>query len=189
MTLWSRPQLRKPLERSRKGKDPKKGTLGGPGGCFPLFLRNVLPAKKRRMRKKMRKETSSILVVCCGLSQTGLECVAYLQKMVAYCMQQKKHRKNCECCPYAHIWGIWAYGHMGICEKIWSSGVSPKRPSKMQLRNVNLRSVGHSVQKLWPTTFFAKKMPCILHGVAKKIRDTISSQVSGRAQLPGVFIY
>ena len=95
-------------------------------------------------------------------------------------------------CPYAHyghIWGIWAYGHMGICEKIWSSGVSPKRPSKMQLRNVNLRSVGPSVQKLWPTTFFAKKMPCILHGVAKKISNIISSQVSGRAQLPGVIIY
>ena len=90
---------------------------------------------------------------------------------------------------YAHIWGIWAYGHMGICEKIWSSGVSPKRPSKMQLRNVNLRSVGPSVQKLWPTTFFAKKMPCILHGAEKKIRDVFSSQVSGRAQLPGVFIY
>ena len=78
---------------------------------------------------------------------------------------------------------------MGICEKIWSSGVSPKRPSKMQLRNVNLRSVGPSVQKLWPTTFFAKKMPCILHGAEKKIRDVFSSQVSGRAQLPGVFIY
>ena len=75
-----------------------------------------------------------------------------------------------------HIWGIWAYGHMGICEKIWSSGVSPKRPSKMQLRNVNLRSVG-------------KKMPCILHGVTKKIRDVFSSQVSGRAQLSGVIIY
>ena len=59
-------------------------------------------------------------------------------------------------------------GHMGICEKIWSSGVSPKRASKMQLRNVNLRSVGPSVQKLWPTTFFAKKMPCILHYNAKK---------------------
>ena len=59
----------------------------------------------------------------------------------------------------------------------------------MQLRNVNLRSVGPSVQKLWPTTFFAKKMPCILHGAEKKIRDVFSSQVSGRAQLPGVFIY
>ena len=88
-----------------------------------------------------------------------------------------------------HIWGIWAYGHMGICEKIWSSGVSPKRPSKMQLRNVNLRSVGPSVQKLWPNTFFAKKMPCILHGAEKKISNVFSSQVSGRAQLPGVFIY
>ena len=32
-------------------------------------------------------------------------------------------------------------------------------------------------------------MPCILHGAAIKIRDTISSQVSGRAQLPGVIIY
>ena len=41
-----------------------------------------------------------------------------------------------------------------------------------------------SVQKIWPTAFFAKKMPCILHGAAKKIRDTISSQVSGLAQLP-----
>ena len=78
---------------------------------------------------------------------------------------------------------------MGICEKIWSSGVSPKKASKMELRDVDLRSVGPSVQKLWPTTFFAKKMPCILHGAAKKIRNTISSQVSGRAQLPGVFIY
>ena len=84
---------------------------------------------------------------------------------------------------------ICPYGHMGICEKIWSSGVSPKKASKMELRDVNLRSVGPSVQKLWPTTFFAKKMPCILHCNAKKIRDTISSQVSGRAQLPGVIIY
>ena len=73
---------------------------------------------------------------------------------------------------------------MGICEKIWSSGVSPKKASKMELRDVDLRSVGPSVQKLWPTTFFAKKMPCILHGAAKKIRYTISSQVSGLAQLP-----
>ena len=37
--------------------------------------------------------------------------------------------------------------------------------------------------------FFAKKMPCILHCNAKKISNTISSQVSGQAQLPGVFIY
>ena len=81
------------------------------------------------------------------------------------------------------------YDHMGICEKTWSSGVSPKKASKMELRDVDLRSVGPSVQKLWPTTFFAKKMPCILHCNAKKIRDTISSQVSGRAQLPGVIIY
>ena len=51
---------------------------------------------------------------------------------------------------------IWAYEHMGICEKIWSSGVSPKKASKMELRDVNLRSVGHSTQKLWPKTFFGK---------------------------------
>ena len=90
MTLGSRPQLRKPLERSRKGKEPKKGTLGGPGGLFALFLRNILPVKKRRRRKRMRKETSSILVVCCGLSQTGLECVAYLQKNGCILHQAKK---------------------------------------------------------------------------------------------------
>merc|ERR1712208_35135 len=89
---------------------------------------------------------------------------------------------------YAHmpICPLWAYlAKMGI----WAYGVSPKRPSKMQLRNVNLRSVGPSVQKLWPTTFFAKKMPCILHGAEKKISNVFSSQVSGRAQLPGVIIY
>ena len=88
------------------------------------------------------------------------------------------------CLKYAHNghMGIWAYvnkygvccvlvtsrvtpngtkyahnGHMGICEKIWSSGVSPKRASKMRLRDVDLRSVGPSVQKLGPKTFFAKK--------------------------------
>ena len=56
-------------------------------------------------------------------------------------------------CPYAHMpkcpfLAIWAYGHVGICEKIWPNGVSPKRASKMQLRDVDLRSVGHSNQKL-----------------------------------------
>ena len=77
--------------------------------------------------------------------------------------------------------GIWAY-----VKKIWSSGVSPKKASKMELRDVDLRSVGPSVQKLWPTIFFARKMPCIVHGTAKKIRNTISRQVSGLAQLPDV---
>jgi len=74
------------------------------------------------------------------------------------------------------------YGHMGICEKIWSSGVSPKRASKMQLRNVNLRSVGPSVQKLWPTTFFARKMPCILHCNEKKIWTSFSRLDRGLVQ-------
>ena len=54
----------------------------------------------------------------------------------------------------------------------------------MQLRDVDLRSVGPSVQKLWPTTFLAKKMPCILHYNTKKISNTISRQVSDLAQLP-----
>ena len=54
----------------------------------------------------------------------------------------------------------------------------------MQLRDVDLRSVGPSVQKLGPKTFFNKKMPCILHYISKKISNTISSQVSGLAQLP-----
>ena len=36
--------------------------------------------------------------------------------------------------------------------KIWSSGVSPKKASKMQLRDVDLRFVGHSSQDLWPKT-------------------------------------
>ena len=85
-------------------------------------------------------------------------------------------------CPYGHI---WAYGHMGIwayAKKIWPSGVSPKRASKMQLRDVEIRSVGPSVQKLWPTTFFARKMPCILHCNAKKIRNTFSRLVRDLAQ-------
>ena len=67
---------------------------------------------------------------------------------------------------------IWAYLAMGIwayVKKIWSSGVSHKKASKMQLRNVDLRSVGPSVQKLWPTTFFARKIPCILHCNEKKL--------------------
>ena len=71
---------------------------------------------------------------------------------------------------------------MGICEKIWSSGVSPKKASKMELRDVDLRSVGPSVQKLWPTTFFARKMPCILHCNEKKIRISTSRQDRGIVQ-------
>ena len=67
-------------------------------------------------------------------------------------------------CPYffayAHM-PIWAYlskyAHMGICEKIWPGGVSPKRAFKMQLREVDLRSVGPSVQKLWQKLFSQRK--------------------------------
>jgi len=59
-------------------------------------------------------------------------------------------------CPYGQI---WAYGHMGIwayARKIWPSGVSPKRESKMQLRDVIQRSLGHSNQKLWPKVDFGE---------------------------------
>ena len=54
------------------------------------------------------------------------------------------------------IFGQYAFGHMGICEKIWSSGVSPKRESKIQLRDVIQRSLGHSNQKLWPKVDFGE---------------------------------
>ena len=47
--------------------------------------------------------------------------------------------------------GIWAYA-----KKIWSNGVSPKRESKMQLREVNQRSQGHSNQKLGPKVDFGE---------------------------------
>ena len=58
---------------------------------------------------------------------------------------------------YAEMPIIWAYA-----KKIWPSGVSPKRASKMQLlRDVVLRSIGHSIQKLWPKTIFLKKMPLL----------------------------
>ena len=79
--------------------------------------------------------------------------------------------------PLDTAYGIWAY-----VKKIWSSGVSPKKASKMQLRNVDLRSVGPSVQKLWPTTFFARKMPCILHCNEKKIWISFSRLDRGLVQ-------
>ena len=75
--------------------------------------------------------------------------------------------------------GIWAYA-----KKMWSNGISPKRASKMWLRDVDLRSVVASVQKLWSKAFFTKEMPCILHYNTKKISNTISIQVSDLAQLP-----
>ena len=52
----------------------------------------------------------------------------------------------------------------------------------MQLRNVDLRSVGPSVQKLWPTTLFARKMSCILRCNAKKIRSMFSRLVRDLVQ-------
>ena len=87
------------------------------------------------------------------------------------------HMSICPLWAYLAKMGIWAY-----VKKIRSSGVSPKKASKMELRDVDLWSIGPSVQKLWPTTFFAKEMPCILHCNAKKIRDTISRLVRDLAQ-------
>ena len=89
-----------------------------------------------------------------------------------------------------HIWAYLAilgiFGHMGIwayVKKIWSSGVSPKKALRMQLRDVDLRSVGHSSQKLWPKTFFGIKMPCILHYNAKKITNSSKSLRFWKTQL------
>ena len=59
-------------------------------------------------------------------------------------------------CPYGQI---WAYRHIGIwayAKKIWPNGVSPKRESKIQLRDVIHRSLGHSNQKLWPKVDFGE---------------------------------
>ena len=71
---------------------------------------------------------------------------------------------------------IWAYA-----KKIWPSGVSPKRALKMQLRDVDLRSVGPSVQKLWPKKF-PQKMPCFLPYKVENIRSTFSRQVRDLTQ-------
>ena len=41
-------------------------------------------------------------------------------------------------------------------KKIWPNGVSPKRESKIQLRDAIQRSLGHSNQKLWPKVDFGE---------------------------------
>ena len=53
--------------------------------------------------------------------------------------------------------GIWTYA-----KKIWPNGVSLKRASKMQLRDVDLRSIGYSIEKLWPKSFFRNTCNTIL---------------------------
>ena len=69
VTLWSRPQLRNPFEISKKGREPKKGTLGGPGGCFfqkifqprGCFLQTIFRiTTKRRRRQVISRDVSSI---------------------------------------------------------------------------------------------------------------------------------
>ena len=52
----------------------------------------------------------------------------------------------------------------------------------MQLRSVDLRSVGPSSQKLWPKQIFAFIFPCILHCEPKKISNTISRHFSDPTQ-------
>ena len=49
----------------------------------------------------------------------------------------------------------------GKMAKIWASEVSLKRASKMQLRNVDLRYVGHSIQIPLNHSDF-KKLKCFL---------------------------
>ena len=44
----------------------------------------------------------------------------------------------------------------------------PEKSMKMQLRDVDLRSVGPSIQKLEPNNFFKSKIPCILPYKAEK---------------------
>ena len=51
------------------------------------------------------------------------------------------------------------------------------------LRGVDLRSVGHSSQKLSPKKVLQSCSPCILPCIAKKISMTISGQVSDLAQI------
>ena len=59
---------------------------------------------------------------------------------------------------YGQISDIW----LKVCWSwTWPSGVSLKRASKMQLRNVDLRYVGHSIQKLWTKMDFGTFSPCI----------------------------
>ena len=70
VTLGSRAQLRNPLDISKNGREPKKGTLGGPGGRS-LFLLNIFLIEKRMMRKRIRREASSIVVVVIRRSATA----------------------------------------------------------------------------------------------------------------------
>ena len=64
-------------------------------------------------------------------------------------------------CPkYFMIFPKKSLPNMGICKKIWPNGLSLRRVSKMQLRDVDLRSIGHSIEKLWPKTFFWE---CVQH--------------------------
>ena len=75
---------------------------------------------------------------------------------------------------------IWVYGHM---QKKY--GVSSKRASKMQLRDVVLRSIGHRTLQskvMAKNFFFRKKIPCILLITLKNIRYTISRLVRDLVQ-------
>ena len=88
-------------------------------------------------------QRNKVLLASCNI----LQHIVALQDISTYFHKQTTRFRApllvaIQICPYGHM-GIWAY-----VKKIWSSGVSPKKASKMQLRDVVLRSVGHSSQKL-----------------------------------------
>ena len=55
---------------------------------------------------------------------------------------------------------ICAYMHIYVPNM--AKGGIPEKSMKMQLRDVDLRSLGPSIQKLEPNNFFTDKIPCIL---------------------------
>ena len=56
-------------------------------------------------------------------------------------------------CPKYFTKKFAKYGHMGICEENMAEWGIPKKRIKKQLRDVDLRSIGYSIEKLWPKSF------------------------------------
>ena len=83
-------------------------------------------------------------------------------------------------CPYLTI---WAYGHMGICEKNMGKWGIPEKSIKnaAQKRWIQVRRTFHS--KVTAKNIFTNKIPCILPCKAENISNTISRQVSDLAQM------
>ena len=74
--------------------------------------------------------------------------------------------------PNIRYLAIWLFGK--VCQTL-PSGVSLKRALKMQLRNVDLRYVGTSIQKLWPKMDFVN-FPLVYPLSTKKCRQTVIFQ-------------